>query len=369
MNSSLAPTTRCCGWPGHRPTDIFGVCSPPSRRVAALRPPLRGAFGLDGGSAHACPDRHAIGRCPTLTPLHVVVDDLSSICRFSMSVDTILDRQPCLRQRLAECRLRAMRTGTGAASRRASPRHPEHTQRTSGGGQFRLGRPHCGESLMREIEVGDAFIGVVAQAPFESRSFSGVQNAFCTLQPLVFEDGRRTTPKRLPELRSRLVDAGRQRPSFRSTRAPGVVHRGTGAGTHGGRPREALVAGQTDQRDAVHERDGGDPARFVAGTSSSKTTSSAQGRAPQIIRRAPPRWCAGATISTVLCPRVPKGPTTLAISSSASPRRGRVVRCSVFRRPNSTGCATPGNASSRQMSLAIPRHGIAVTTPPFAVTS
>ena len=40
-------------WPGHRPTDILGVCSPPSRRVATLR----GALGLDDGSAHACPDR------------------------------------------------------------------------------------------------------------------------------------------------------------------------------------------------------------------------------------------------------------------------------------------------------------------------
>ena len=51
---------------------------------------------------------------------------------------------------------------------------------------------------MREIEVGDAFIGVVAQAPFESRSSSGVQNAFCTLQPLAFEDGQRTTPGDFP---------------------------------------------------------------------------------------------------------------------------------------------------------------------------
>lgn len=51
---------------------------------------------------------------------------------------------------------------------------------------------------MREIEVGDAFIGVVAQAPFESRSFSGVQNAFCTLQPLAFDDGQSTTPGDFP---------------------------------------------------------------------------------------------------------------------------------------------------------------------------
>ena len=29
-------------WPGHRPTDSFGVCSPPSRRVASLRPRFAG---------------------------------------------------------------------------------------------------------------------------------------------------------------------------------------------------------------------------------------------------------------------------------------------------------------------------------------
>ena len=51
---------------------------------------------------------------------------------------------------------------------------------------------------MSEIEIGDAVIGVVAQAPFEVPSSSGVQNAFCTLQPLVFEDGRRTKPEDFP---------------------------------------------------------------------------------------------------------------------------------------------------------------------------
>ena len=52
---------------------------------------------------------------------------------------------------------------------------------------------------MREIETGDCFIGAVAQRPFESTSDSGsVQNAFCTLQPLAFEDGTRTDEQQFP---------------------------------------------------------------------------------------------------------------------------------------------------------------------------
>ena len=51
---------------------------------------------------------------------------------------------------------------------------------------------------MRAIESGDCVIGVVAQAPFESPSLSGVHNAFCTLQPLAFEDGQHTEPNQFP---------------------------------------------------------------------------------------------------------------------------------------------------------------------------
>ena len=51
-------------WPGHRQTGRFRVCSPASRRVAALRPRFRGAHGLDAGSAHA------VQTCPCLTMPH-----------------------------------------------------------------------------------------------------------------------------------------------------------------------------------------------------------------------------------------------------------------------------------------------------------
>ena len=51
---------------------------------------------------------------------------------------------------------------------------------------------------MRAIESGDCVIGVVAQAAFESPSLSGVHNAFCTLQPLAFEDGQHTEPNQFP---------------------------------------------------------------------------------------------------------------------------------------------------------------------------
>ena len=52
----------------YRQTDSVRVCSPSSRRVAPLRPRYRGAHGLDGGSAHARPDRLRVRRCPILTP-------------------------------------------------------------------------------------------------------------------------------------------------------------------------------------------------------------------------------------------------------------------------------------------------------------
>ena len=56
--SSAESVGRIEDWGGHRQTHSVRVCSPPSRRVA----PLRGAHGLDAGSAHAHP-----GSCLTMT--------------------------------------------------------------------------------------------------------------------------------------------------------------------------------------------------------------------------------------------------------------------------------------------------------------
>jgi hypothetical protein len=76
-NSNLAPTTRCCGGRGHRPTDILGVCSPPSRRVAALPPRLRGAAWTT--ASRTLVQTGSDRTMPNLDPLHVVVDDPSRI--------------------------------------------------------------------------------------------------------------------------------------------------------------------------------------------------------------------------------------------------------------------------------------------------
>ena len=51
---------------------------------------------------------------------------------------------------------------------------------------------------MQEIKDGDSVIGVVAQVPFESPSSIGVQNQFCTLQPIALEDGGRTESEQFP---------------------------------------------------------------------------------------------------------------------------------------------------------------------------
>ena len=55
-------------------------------RVAPLRPGFRGACGLDAGSAHARPD-WLLQTMPGPDPLHVVVDDLFKLTRFSALVD------------------------------------------------------------------------------------------------------------------------------------------------------------------------------------------------------------------------------------------------------------------------------------------
>ena len=58
-----------------------------ARRFAP--PPLRGADGPDAGSAHARPGWLLL-TMPTHTPLHVVVDVLSGMPRFSETVDTAI---------------------------------------------------------------------------------------------------------------------------------------------------------------------------------------------------------------------------------------------------------------------------------------
>ena len=49
-------------------------------------PPLRGAHGLDAGSAHARPD-WLLQTMPNPDPLHVVVDELRRIRRIRVAVD------------------------------------------------------------------------------------------------------------------------------------------------------------------------------------------------------------------------------------------------------------------------------------------
>ena len=71
VDSSPAPAPRRCGGRGVVRPAASAVRSPASRRVAFAPRPLRGALGLDDGSAHACPDRALIERCPNLDPLHV----------------------------------------------------------------------------------------------------------------------------------------------------------------------------------------------------------------------------------------------------------------------------------------------------------
>lgn len=46
--------------------------------------------------------------------------------------------------------------------------------------------------------AGKSFIGVVAQQPFETLSAGDTYNSFCTLQPISFQDGTRTTPDQFP---------------------------------------------------------------------------------------------------------------------------------------------------------------------------
>ena len=97
-------------WSGHRPTDILGVCSPPSRRVAALRPRFAGLSALTA-APRTLVRTGSYRTMPNLDPLHVVVDDPSRICRFSMAVDN----RAALRRRAGR------RAPDRSAHRRADP--------------------------------------------------------------------------------------------------------------------------------------------------------------------------------------------------------------------------------------------------------
>ena len=85
-NSELPSTARCCGRrrassDRQRARVLAGV---KARRSAPPR--LRGAHGLDAGSAHARPD-WLLPTMPNPDPLHVVVDELSRMTPFPVTVD------------------------------------------------------------------------------------------------------------------------------------------------------------------------------------------------------------------------------------------------------------------------------------------
>ena len=84
-----------------------------TRRYAP--PPLRGADGLDGGSAHAL-QTGLVRRRNKHDPLHVVVDDLFGMARFSALVDTLLpddDRETAATRRLPVPRSSRRRVNCG----------------------------------------------------------------------------------------------------------------------------------------------------------------------------------------------------------------------------------------------------------------
>ena len=56
LNLRLVSTARCCGRRRHRQPNSVRVCSPAIKAPRYARPPLRGADGLDAGSAHARSD-------------------------------------------------------------------------------------------------------------------------------------------------------------------------------------------------------------------------------------------------------------------------------------------------------------------------
>ena len=79
-------TTRCCGRLGAVEADNVRVCSPPSRRVAALRPRFAGLTALTA-APRTLVQTGLVRRRNKHDPLHVVVDDLFGMTRFSALVD------------------------------------------------------------------------------------------------------------------------------------------------------------------------------------------------------------------------------------------------------------------------------------------
>ncbi len=81
------PDPKMLWWPGHGPTDSFGVCSPSSRRVAALRPRFAGLSALTT-APRAPVQTGRLWTMPNPDPLHVVVDHPCRFRHFRATVDT-----------------------------------------------------------------------------------------------------------------------------------------------------------------------------------------------------------------------------------------------------------------------------------------
>ena len=90
-DSGLVPTARYCGRRRHRQTNSVRVCSPASRRVAALRPRFAGLTALTP-APRTLVQTGSCRRCPLVHPLHVVVDALFRMTLFPATVDSLMDR-------------------------------------------------------------------------------------------------------------------------------------------------------------------------------------------------------------------------------------------------------------------------------------
>ena len=127
-NSGLVPTARCCGRRRHRQTNSVRVCSPASRRVAALRPRFAGLTALTP-APRTLVQTGSCRRCPLVHPLHVVVDALFRMTLFPATVDTRGRGRPTSsswprRSRSATCT-------TGACCSSASSRPPARRSTSS----------------------------------------------------------------------------------------------------------------------------------------------------------------------------------------------------------------------------------------------
>ena len=109
------------------------VCSPPSRRVAPLRPRLRGAEGLGGGSAHpranSCPTVADDGLRPPasrhLRPRHRY--DLFEAGRVTFSNEATRDAKVVDAEQRHQSRVPPAARATGAGASRAPMRRRGHT--------------------------------------------------------------------------------------------------------------------------------------------------------------------------------------------------------------------------------------------------